>query len=110
MFPCGYQGRTGRRRSDNRSAFFCRPGRKVVTQDAIRQIRRRCPGEHRVWRKPAMNFYVGLLAAAAVTALVGASQAAECDKFVVRGDAAKVLMEENQINVATAEGVAKAYV
>jgi glc operon protein GlcG len=57
-----------------------------------------------------MNFYVGLLAAAAVTALVGASQAAESDKFVVRGDAAKVLMEENQINVATAEAVAKACV
>ena len=57
-----------------------------------------------------MNFYVGLLAAAAVTALVGASQAAESDKFVVRGDAAKVLMEENQINVATAEAVAKASV
>jgi len=57
-----------------------------------------------------MNLYVGLLAAAAVTALVGASQAAESDKFVVRGDAAKVLMEENQINVATAEAVAKACV
>jgi outer membrane protein W len=57
-----------------------------------------------------MNFYVGLLAAAAVTTLVGAGQAAESDKFVVRGDAAKVLMEENQINVATAEAVAKACV
>jgi glc operon protein GlcG len=57
-----------------------------------------------------MKLYVGLLAAAAVTALVGASQAAESDKFVVRGDAAKVLMEENQINVATAEAVAKACV
>src|SRR5277367_2630715 len=54
-----------------------------------------------------MRLYVGLLAAAAVTALVGASQAAESDKFVVRGDAAKILMEENQINIATAEAVAK---
>ena len=49
-----------------------------------------------------MRFYVGLLAAVAVTALVGAGQAAESDKFVVRGDAAKIIMEENQINIATA--------
>ena len=57
-----------------------------------------------------MKLYVGLLAAAAVTALVGASGAAESDKFVIRGDAAKILMEENQINIATAEAVAKACV
>ena len=57
-----------------------------------------------------MKITVGLLAAAAVSALVGASRAAESDKFVVRGDAAKILMEENQINVATAEAIAKACV
>jgi uncharacterized protein GlcG (DUF336 family) len=57
-----------------------------------------------------MKFYVGLLAAAAVTALVGPSAAAESDKFVIRGDAAKIIMEENQINIATAEAVAKACV
>jgi glc operon protein GlcG len=57
-----------------------------------------------------MNLYVGLLAAAAVTALVGASTAAESDKFLVRGDAAKFIMEENQINIATAEAIGKACV
>jgi glc operon protein GlcG len=57
-----------------------------------------------------MNLYVGLLAAAAVTALVGASAAAESDKFLVRGDAAKFIMEENQINIATAEAIGKACV
>jgi uncharacterized protein GlcG (DUF336 family) len=57
-----------------------------------------------------MKIIVGLLAAAAVTALAGASLAAESDKFLVRGDAQKVLMEENEINVATAEAIAKACV
>jgi uncharacterized protein GlcG (DUF336 family) len=57
-----------------------------------------------------MNLYVGLLAAAAVTAFVGASAAAENDKFLVRGDAAKIIMEENQINIATAEAIGKACV
>ena len=57
-----------------------------------------------------MKLFVGLLAAAAATVLVGASRAAESDKFVVRGDAAKIIMEENQINIATAEAVAKACV
>jgi glc operon protein GlcG len=57
-----------------------------------------------------MKLYVGLLAAVAATALVGASWAGESDKFLVRGEAAKILMEENQINIATAEAVAKACV
>ena len=57
-----------------------------------------------------MKFTVGLLAAAAVAAFVGTSVAAESDKFLVRGDAQKVLMEENEINVATAEAIAKACV
>jgi glc operon protein GlcG len=57
-----------------------------------------------------MKLCVGLLAAAAVAALVGPSAAAESDKFVIRGDAAKIIMEENQINIATAEAVAKACV
>jgi len=57
-----------------------------------------------------MKLCVGLLAAAAATALVGASPAAESDKFLVRGDAAKVLMEQNEINIATAEAIAKACV
>jgi glc operon protein GlcG len=58
----------------------------------------------------AMKLCVGLLAAAAATALVTASPAAESDKFLVRGDAAKVLMEQNEINIATAEAIAKACV
>jgi uncharacterized protein GlcG (DUF336 family) len=57
-----------------------------------------------------MKFRVGLLAAAAVIALTGATRADGSDKFLVRGDASKVLMEQNQINIATAEAIAKACV
>jgi uncharacterized protein GlcG (DUF336 family) len=47
-----------------------------------------------------------------VTALAwnGATHADDSDKFVVRGDATKALMEQNQINVATAEAISKACV
>jgi len=51
-----------------------------------------------------------LLAAAAVTALVGASRAADSDKFLVRGEAAKMIKETNEINISTAEAIAKACV
>jgi glc operon protein GlcG len=59
--------------------------------------------------------YVGLLAAAAATILVGAnpigtSWAADGDQFVIRGDATKTILEQNEINVATAEAVGKACV
>jgi glc operon protein GlcG len=59
--------------------------------------------------------YVGLLAAAAATVLVGAnpigtSWAADGDQFVIRGDATKTILEQNEINVATAEAVGKACV
>jgi uncharacterized protein GlcG (DUF336 family) len=57
-----------------------------------------------------MKISVGLLAAAAVMALAGTSLAADSDKFLVRGDAQKVLMEENELNVATAEAIGKACV
>jgi uncharacterized protein GlcG (DUF336 family) len=57
-----------------------------------------------------MKLFVGLLAAAAVTALAGTSRAEDGDRFVVRGDATKVIMEQNQINVATAEAISKACV
>jgi uncharacterized protein GlcG (DUF336 family) len=57
-----------------------------------------------------MKLSIGLLAAAAATALVTAGPAAESDKFLVRGDAAKVLMEQNEINIATAEAIAQACV
>jgi glc operon protein GlcG len=53
-----------------------------------------------------MKLYVGLAAVAAV-ALVGAAYAADSD-FVIRGDAAKQLLEQNSINIATAEKIAKA--
>ena len=57
-----------------------------------------------------MKLCVGLLAAAAAVTLSGASSADENDKFVIRGDATKVIMEQNQINVATAEAISKACV
>jgi uncharacterized protein GlcG (DUF336 family) len=39
--------------------------------------------------------------------MIGAAFAAESEKFVVRGDAAKVIWEQNSINVATAEAIGK---
>jgi len=60
-----------------------------------------------------MKVHVGLLAAAAaLVALgpVGASRAADGDQFLVRGDAAKKILEQNEINVATAEAIGKACV
>jgi uncharacterized protein GlcG (DUF336 family) len=57
-----------------------------------------------------MKLSAGLLAATAATMCVGAALADDSDKFVVRGDATKVLMEQNQINIATAEAIAKACV
>ena len=57
-----------------------------------------------------MKLYVGLLAATAVMALAGPGRADDSDKFVVRGDATKVIMEQNQVNVATAEAISKACV
>jgi uncharacterized protein GlcG (DUF336 family) len=55
-----------------------------------------------------MKIYVGLLAAAAVTVLAGTGHAADTDKFVIRGDATKGIMEQNEITVATAEAIGKA--
>ena len=57
-----------------------------------------------------MKAHAGLLAAAAAICFVGSAYAADSDKFLVRGDAQKVLMEENEINIATAEAIAKACV
>ena len=57
-----------------------------------------------------MKLYVGLAAAAAAAAVVGAAYAADSDQFVIRGDAAKQLLEQNSINIATAEKIAKACV
>jgi uncharacterized protein GlcG (DUF336 family) len=53
---------------------------------------------------------IGFASAMAVTVLAGAALAAEGDQFVVRGDATKAILEQNTINVATAEKIANACV
>jgi glc operon protein GlcG len=57
-----------------------------------------------------MKLYVGLLAATAAMALAGPSRAADGDNFIIRGDATKTILEQNEINIATAEAVGKACV
>ena len=57
-----------------------------------------------------MKLITTLTAVAAMTVLAGAVMAAETDKFVIRGDAAKQLLEQNSINIATAEAIGKACV
>jgi uncharacterized protein GlcG (DUF336 family) len=57
-----------------------------------------------------MKLYSGLAVAATATALIGVAVAAETDRFVQRGDMAKAVMEQNTINIATAEAIAKACV
>jgi len=54
--------------------------------------------------------FIGMAIVASATLLAGAGFAAESDKFVVRGDAAKQIMEQNSINVGTAEKIGKACV
>jgi hypothetical protein len=56
-----------------------------------------------------MKTIIGFLAAAAVLVGFGA-RAEDSDKFLVRGEASKVLMEQSQINVATAEAIGKSCV
>ena len=57
-----------------------------------------------------MKMKIGLLAAAAIVVLAGFARAEDSDKFLVRGEASKVLMEQNQINIVTAEAIGKACV
>jgi uncharacterized protein GlcG (DUF336 family) len=57
-----------------------------------------------------MKVCLGLVVIAIALASNGATYADDSDKFVVRGDATKALMEQNQINVATAEAISKACV
>jgi uncharacterized protein GlcG (DUF336 family) len=57
-----------------------------------------------------MKVCLGLVVTVIALALNGATYADDSDKFVVRGDATKALMEQNQINVATAEAISKACV
>src|SRR5579872_4893732 len=82
----------------------------VVAPHRMGQIAPTAP-RHRRGRTQAleetMKLYVGLLAATAAIALAGPGRADDSDKFVVRGDATKVIMEQNQINVATAEAISK---
>ncbi len=54
-----------------------------------------------------MKIYGALAAAAAATVLVGTAIAAD-NQYVIRGDAAKQLLEQNSINIATAEAIGKA--
>jgi len=56
-----------------------------------------------------MKTIVSFLAATIVMLAFGA-RADDGDNFLVRGEASKVLMEQNQINVATAEAIGKACV
>lgn len=57
-----------------------------------------------------MKISVALAAALALAVLAGPGSAAETDQFVIRGDASKVMMEQNEINIATAEAVGRACV
>ena len=57
-----------------------------------------------------MNLKFGMLTAAAVMALSSTARADDSDKFLIRGEATKGMMEQNQINVATAEAISKACV
>ena len=57
-----------------------------------------------------MKRYVGFAVAAAATAMVGVALAAEGDQFLIRGDATKGMLEQNMLNVATAEKIAQACV
>jgi len=57
-----------------------------------------------------MRLYVGFAAAAAATAMIGAALAADSDQFLIRGDATKGMLEQNMLNVATAEKIAQACV
>jgi glc operon protein GlcG len=62
-----------------------------------------------------MRLNVGFMTAAAVLALagpafVGTGHAADGDQFIIRGDATKAILEQNEINVATAEAISKACV
>jgi uncharacterized protein GlcG (DUF336 family) len=57
-----------------------------------------------------MRLYVGFAAAAAATAMIGAALAADSDQFLIRGDATKGMLEQNMLNIATAEKIAQACV
>src|SRR5438876_967781 len=55
-------------------------------------------------RRSDMRATLGLLTAAAVVAVTSAAHADDSDKFLIRGNAAKVMMEQNQIIGAVGVG------
>jgi len=55
-----------------------------------------------------MRLYVMFAAAAAATAMIGAAMAADSDQFLIRGDSTKGMLEQNMLNISTAEKIAKA--
>jgi len=55
-----------------------------------------------------MKLRVALFVAAIAAGSVGPGRAADGDQFVIRGDATKTILEQDEINVATAEAVGKA--
>jgi uncharacterized protein GlcG (DUF336 family) len=57
-----------------------------------------------------MKRYVGFAGVAAISGMAGAALAADGAQFLIRGDAAKVVLEQNMLNVATAEKIAQACV
>jgi uncharacterized protein GlcG (DUF336 family) len=57
-----------------------------------------------------MKRTIGFAAATAITTIVGAAFGAEGDQFLIRGDATKAMLEQNMLNVATAEKIAQACV
>jgi uncharacterized protein GlcG (DUF336 family) len=59
--------------------------------------------------KPTTKLKLGLLLATSLI-LAAPARADDSDKFLIRGDAAKVMNEQNQLNVATAEAIGKACV
>jgi glc operon protein GlcG len=60
--------------------------------------------------KATTAFLATCLAASATLTLAVATRADDGDKFLIRGEAAKVMMEQNQLNVATAEAIGRACV
>ena len=55
-----------------------------------------------------MRLYFGFAAAVAATAMIGAAMAADSDQFLIRGADTKGMLEQNMLNIATAEKIAKA--
>jgi uncharacterized protein GlcG (DUF336 family) len=56
-----------------------------------------------------MKLQIGLFAAVAFAVFLGPARAAD-DQFVIRGEAAKAILEQEEINVATAEAIGRACV